>query len=233
MRSYSFAANLDRAALHRLKKPIKLHIDAASLAQLGGDDRKSAGNPRIRGAAPPLGIAHPVRNRIVTGAKTDIDDTQLIFNQAFVANLAEIVEHQIEQGTEGLRDRTHFVDIDDFILALAGGIGYRHRMLALQNADDFLPVLPVETDRQAGHDIDRDVASHQAGGGGKSEGFGVTADELFLIEGKEPDTALPLGQFADEKTLAVDLDLQVVITRALRPEAFPETGCPRSPPEPT
>ncbi len=48
----------------------------------------------------------------------------------------------------------------------------------------------------------------QAGGGRQSQGLGAAADELGLVEGEKTHIALPLGQIAEEKGLAVQFHLE-------------------------
>ncbi len=83
-------------------------------------------------------------------------------------------------------------------------------MLALEDTGQFVFMLSVMADGQTAHQVDRDVPAHQSRGGGQGQGLGELGDELGLVESEKAHVALPLGQLADKKRLAVNLDLQVL-----------------------
>ena len=104
------AADLDRPARHGVVHPVELHVDARLLKQLRGNHCEGTRDAGFRGAAATTGILGLVRDRVIAGAKADVDDADFLLHVAFVVQLPRIPHHEVEQGAEGLRDDPHLVD---------------------------------------------------------------------------------------------------------------------------
>ena len=92
---------------------------------------------------------------------------------------------------------------------LAVGINHGHLVFTNKELGQLIFVLPVITDRQAGHQVNRDKTFNQLSRGGQGKNLGKFSDELCLIKSKEAHITLPLSEFTDKIRFAVDLDLQV------------------------
>ena len=93
-------------------------------------------------------------------------------------------------------------------------------MFTDQQLGQFVLELPIITDWQPGHQVDRHKPFDQLCGGCQGEDFGKLGNKLCLIKGEEAYVTLAFGQFTNEIGLAVNLDLQVVLIHVTRGNHF-------------
>ena len=203
------ASDLDTAFINRFIKTVEFNIDSAVLTQLGRNHIESPGNTRIRGAATSFGIAHLVRDGVIGGAETDIDDTDFILDQTLVTHFTKVIEHHVEKRTKGLRYNAHLVDAERLLVLLTVGINHGYLVLADKELGQLILVLPVIADRQTGHQVNGDKAFNHLSRSRQGKDLGKLPYELGLVESKETYITLPLSKFTDKIRFTVDLDLQM------------------------
>src|SRR3546814_20411444 len=82
------------------------------------------------------------------GAKADVDDADLLGNEALARGFADVIEHQIEHRAERLRHDAHAFDVERLFLPLAIGLDDGPRMTMLQQGCQRFAMPAKDADRQ-------------------------------------------------------------------------------------